>query len=242
MPKNDPVNPPRRRFVAQSLTLMAGAVAMPDAPHVCLLGDSIFDNKSYVGGKPDVIAQLGDALPANWKSSLLAVDGATTHDIGSQLRRLPVDASHLVLSIGGNDALRQAGILSAPARTIADALTKLFDVAREFELTYRETIKACLNPGLPLAVCTIYNGHFPDKDYQKQVTVALAVFNDVIIRIAAERGLAVLELRQICNEPEDYANPIEPSSIGGAKIARAIARVVVSGPLVHGAHVIGPQQ
>lgn len=242
MAKNDPANPPRRRFVAQSLTLMAGMAAMPDVPHVCLLGDSIFDNKSYVGGKPDVIAQVGDVLPANWKSSLLAVDGATTHDIGSQLQRLPVDASHLVLSIGGNDALRQAGILSAPARTIADALTKLFDVAREFELTYRKTIKACLNPGLPLAVCTIYNGQFPDKDYQRQVTVALAVFNDVIIRIAAERSLTVLELRQICNEPEDYANPIEPSSIGGAKIARAIARVVTSGPPVHGAHVIGPQQ
>ena len=27
-------------------------------------------------------------------------------------------------------------------------------------------------------------------------------------------------------QAEDYANPIEPSSVGGEKIARAIARVV----------------
>jgi hypothetical protein len=30
----------------------------------------------------------------------------------------------------------------------------------------------------------------------------------------------------VCNEPDDYANPIEPSSHGGAKIARAITRAV----------------
>lgn len=237
MPKNDPANPPRRRFVAQSLTLMAGAATMPEAPHICLLGDSIFDNKNYVGGKPDVIAQVRDALPANWKSSLLAVDGATTRDIGSQLRRLPADASHLVLSIGGNDALRQANILGAPARTVGDALMKLSEVMREFEVSYRATIEACLAPGLPLVICTIYNGNFSDRDYQRQVIVALAVFNDVIIRTAAEHRLTVLELRHICNEPEDYANPIEPSSTGGAKIARAIAYAATSPTLVRGAHV-----
>jgi len=26
----------------------------------------------------------------------------------------------------------------------------------------------------------------------------------------------------VCSEPSDYANPIEPSSVGGEKIARAI--------------------
>jgi hypothetical protein len=36
----------------------------------------------------------------------------------------------------------------------------------------------------------------------------------------------VIELRLVCSEPEDYANPIEPSVQGGAKIARAIARAV----------------
>lgn len=33
----------------------------------------------------------------------------------------------------------------------------------------------------------------------------------------------MIELRAICREPCDYANPIEPSDEGGRKIARAIA-------------------
>ena len=32
----------------------------------------------------------------------------------------------------------------------------------------------------------------------------------------------MLDLRLLCRLPEDYANAIEPSSIGGDKIARAI--------------------
>ena len=40
-------------------------------------------------------------------------------------------------------------------------------------------------------------------------------------------GLPLTDLRVICDEPEDYANPIEPSVQGGAKIARAIVEVVI---------------
>ncbi|HXE56522.1 MAG TPA: hypothetical protein VNK43_00835 [Gemmatimonadales bacterium] len=44
--------------------------------------------------------------------------------------------------------------------------------------------------------------------------------------MAFERGLGVVDLRTVCADPADYANPIEPSSVGGAKIARAIAAAV----------------
>src|SRR3954469_14402874 len=69
---------------------------------VVLLGDSIFDNKAYVGSGPDVVAQLRASLPRGWQASLAAVDGAVTGDIARQLGRVPGDASHLVVSIGGN--------------------------------------------------------------------------------------------------------------------------------------------
>jgi hypothetical protein len=62
---------------------------------------------------------------------------------------------------------------------------------------------------------------------QRVNTTALAIFNDVISREAAIRGLPLIDLRVICNDPGDYANPIEPSVQGGAKIARAIAGVVI---------------
>ena len=37
----------------------------------------------------------------------------------------------------------------------------------------------------------------------------------------------MLDLRLIFTEPEDYANPIEPSVKGGAKLADAIRRLVM---------------
>jgi hypothetical protein len=42
------------------------------------------------------------------------------------------------------------------------------------------------------------------------------------------RGLPLLDLRLICDEADDYANPIEASVQGGAKIAASIARLVIS--------------
>jgi hypothetical protein len=50
------------------------------------------------------------------------------------------------------------------------------------------------------------------------------LFNDVILRTAFERRLAVIDLRLVCTDPADYANQIEPSGRGGRKIAEAIAR------------------
>jgi hypothetical protein len=81
-----------------------------------------------------------------------------------------------------------------------------------------------------VTVCTIYNGNFPDAQLQRLASVALTVFNDAILRVAFERRLSVIDLRLVCNEPSDYANPIEPSSHGGAKIARVIVRTLALSP------------
>ena len=80
------------------------------------------------------------------------------------------------------------------------------------------------------ALQTIYNGRFPDGELQRLASTALMAFNDVILRVAIEFGLAVIDLRFVCSSANDYANPIEPSSVGGAKIARAIVNLVSSEP------------
>ena len=96
--------------------------------HVVLLGDSIFDNAAYVGGGPAVIEQLQATLPLGWKATLCAVDGSVTHDVPGQLRRVSADATHLVVSVGGNDALGQSGILSERARSAAEVLGSLASI------------------------------------------------------------------------------------------------------------------
>ena len=94
-------------------------------PHVLLLGDSIFDNAPYTAGGPCVIEQLSEALPRGSSATLRAVDGATTDDVPRQLSRLPRDVTHLVLSVGGNDALRHAGILEMRVSSAREALVAL---------------------------------------------------------------------------------------------------------------------
>jgi GDSL-like lipase/acylhydrolase family protein len=198
--------------------------------HVVLLGDSIFDNAAYVAGAPDVVRQVRQRLPEGVKATLAAVDGSKMEHVHQQLGRLPGDATHLVLSIGGNDALGSSDFLSAPARSVAEALSGLADIGAGFERGYRSVLAEVLGQGLPTAICTVYYPRFPDAALQKVAVAGLTVFNDCIVRAAFAHGLPLLDLRLICTEDGDYANPIEPSAQGGEKIARAIAEFVEQGP------------
>lgn len=195
-------------------------------PHVVLLGDSVFDNAAYIQGGPDVRAQLQAHLPDDWQVSLVAVDGDRTQDVAPQLRRLPADASHLVISIGGNDALDNLDFLAAPAASVAAALEGLAGIAEDFAYAYHAMVRSVLEWRLPSAFSTIYYPHFPDAVLRRMAVTALTVFNDVIIREAVVVGSPLLDLRLICTRDTDYANPIEPSVIGGEKIAVAIAKLV----------------
>jgi len=195
--------------------------------HVALLGDSVFDNGAYVAqGEPDVVRQLRARLPEGSKATLLAVDGSRLPNVARQSAAVPADATHLVLSCGGNDALGHAGLLEERASSVAECLDKLARAGRQFERDYGEALAALAARRLPTAVCTIYFPRFEDADVQRLAVTALSIFNDRITRAAFAAGLPLIDLRLVCDDPLDYANPIEPSARGGDKIARAIARAV----------------
>ena len=194
--------------------------------HVVLLGDSIFDNRVYVSPGPDVRQQLQARLGVPGKVTLLAVDGHVTTDVRMrQLQHVPADATHLVITVGGNDALGHASILGERAGSVAEAVERLAQAQSTFAAAYSAMIDAVRQLGLPTAVCTIYDANYPQPQ-RRLVVTALALFNDVITRAAFSRGLSLIDLRLICDEPSDYANPIEPSSRGGDKIAAAMAAMV----------------
>jgi hypothetical protein len=206
---------------------------MTAAGHVVLLGDSIFDNAAYVPGGPSVIEHLKRALPAGWQASLLAVDGAHADGVHRQLERLPPDATHLVVSAGGNNALGASGlILHGTARSFADVLSQLATLRDEFASEYKAMLRAVLRQEKPTAVCTIYDA-IPILESTERA--GLALFNDVILREAFAASLPVIDLRLICHEATDYApvSPIEPSVTGGGKIARAVAEVVAHARFDH---------
>jgi hypothetical protein len=196
-------------------------------PHLVLLGDSIFDNGVYVPGHPPVIEQVRVELPRGWHATLLAVDGNIAIDVIRHLEKLPADASHLAISTGGNNALIASSILAQPARSVSDVLHEMADIQADFRREYREMLAAVLDRRLPTLVCTIYDAI---PGLERDAVAALTLFNDVILREAIASGIPVLDLRLLCHESTDYSplSPIEPSHLGGRKIAQALARITTT--------------
>ena len=195
--------------------------------HVVLLGDSIFDNARYVPGGPSVIEHLGKALPSGWRATLLAIDGSIAADVTSQLSRVPSDATHLVISAGGNNALDHSNLINhEPASSYAEVLDQLGAIRAEFQQEYREMLFAARALAKPILLCTVYDSI---PNLARAEHTGLCVFNEVILREAAHSGMPLLDLRLLCSDPSDYAksSPIEPSVSGGGKIARTIARILI---------------
>ena len=194
--------------------------------HLVLLGDSIFDNAAYVAGAPAVIDQVRNFLPGGWRATLLAVDGNVTADVRKQVDRMPGDATHLVMSVGGNDALGGLAQLHSPnLLTMLQALAVLAELQNTFASEYAQSLKIVCDRGTPVVCCTIY-----DKvpGLTNELRTALSLFNDVILRECARFHIPVLDLRAVCTDALDYSaiSPIEPSNSGGQKIAARIVSIV----------------
>ena len=197
-----------------------------DMGHLVLLGDSTFDNAAYVAPGATILDQVRVGLPDGWRATQGAIDGSMIADVPRQLEQAPPDATHLVLSVGGNDLMGEASALGARVETVGEGMRLLADIRERFADDYRELLRALDASGRACAVCTIYNPQFPDPALQREAVAALGMFNDAIIQAAYGLRFPVIDLRALCHSDEDFATPIEPSSTGGEKIARAICDLV----------------
>ena len=202
-----------------------------ELPHrplkIVLIGDSILDNKRYTAGEPAVCEHLNDILGDAGSAVNLAVDGSITKEVTAQLERIPAETTHVVLSSGGNDALRYEGLLSQPVGSMAEGLALFREPLERFCTDYRNlhTALADTRADVTVIACTVYNGRYPPP-LNESTLVAISLFNDQIYSVSHEFSCPVLELRNVCTQESDYANPIEPSGSGGRKIAAAIVEMV----------------
>jgi len=207
--------------------------------HIVLLGDSIFDNSSYVNlGELDVPNQLRSLVGHNCKVTNLAVDGHLIRHVKNQLNNLPSDVTHLFVSVGGNDGLGHLSIFHTPVNTVGESLQQMYRIGDNFKKRYSEMVDLVLSYNLPTTFCSIYYPRFDARsldrvqDYmsvlsngreiQEMVMAAETIFNDIITYEVFKRKLPLIDLRVLCDDDEDFANPIEPSCIGGMKIAKTI--------------------
>ncbi len=192
-----------------------------------LLGDSILDNAAYVGpGGKAVIDHCRARFDGRGIAlHLYALDGAAADDVPDQVRAAaPGTGDLVVLSAGGNDALGHQHLLDdAPRRTSFGALlTRLGEYREAFRTAYAGALDSVSATGADAIACSIYNGAFPEPEMAARAAAGVALFNDVIFQEADRRGLATIDLRNVCTEAAHYANTIEPGDAGGARIAEAI--------------------
>ena len=225
--------------------------------NILLLGDSIIDNRSYVlKDELDVTAHLKKLYSDHPNVSITnnAVDGDTMYDLKNNHLDTPdiEEASHIIVSIGGNDLLHNISflqrtselskIMGKDARIGKWGVKELnpsrnrvfeetyFEIIKPFKKQYETIVANLSSHRANLLLCTVYEGDLVDSDEFSDVNnsskTMVSIFNDIVYRTANKCGAEVLELRDIFVRPEDYANPIEPSHIGGGKLAKAIQKWV----------------
>ena len=210
--------------------------------HIILAGDSIFDNGHWVPGYPDVATQVKSLFDANDKVTLLAVDGDIINGVANQLKSLPDDATHLFVSVGGNDALGMLGAMRKAVSSVAEGFLHFHKIRKEFERMYQAMLSNALTYNLPTTICKIYKpclshrnairilshseSNLNSDQQQKVANTALPIINSIISKEAIKAGLPVMDLEIIFNDVADYANDIEPSAAGGMKMAKIIKEIV----------------
>jgi lysophospholipase L1-like esterase len=198
---------------------------------IVLLGDSIIDNGEYLRSEePDVAQQLEILLPHHTVLKR-AVDGSTSADVLRWQTGDLKDADHIILSAGGNDALQHINLLEAvTGLTTRDVLVKLWLIREEFRRSYADLLDCLAHARRPVLVLTVYNpcfhAHGFNPAYQQAAESAVSIINDVVQQEGRRRSFDILELRTLFQDRADYANPIEPSTVGGAKLANCMSHWV----------------
>lgn len=185
-----------------------GASSSSSSQVVMLLGDSIIDNGVYVPKGKSVSDWLQKKMgDSGFKIKLFAKDGYTTEDVYLQISSLPIQYNSanttIVLSVGGNDFLS-----GAPYERVETIYRYLIE-------RIRGTFGSC-----KLYVVNLY----------KPVDRALRIYDRIITKwnlflnelVATNEVDGVVDIYGLIKEPRDLVHKIEPSAIGGEKIAEAI--------------------
>ena len=194
---------------------------------VNLLGDSIIDNKIYVGPHELSVTEHLHNLSDDVINSI-AVDGHTTKDvIHAQLDLLPQYSTHQVLSIGGNDLLQNMYFLKNQEQlTTNEVFEQAVGIMAPIKRRYQTIVEKLSLQDSNILLCTVYEGNLLNDPLLYDIALSskamVSMLNDIVYSTANTYNAQVLELRTIFTMPKDYANPIEPSHIGGSKFALEI--------------------
>lgn len=177
---------------------------------IILVGDSILKNNSYVLEENSVEILLSKKTDAH--VYCFAVNDSTIKDAKEQVNILPQHlnkpSTHIFLSIGGNDILK--GI---------DPVSSIF--RQYMELVY------LMKERMDKTKIVLINLYYPtDEKYEKYYS-SVKKWNELVGAYAEDNHLKVLDASTILFKEGDFTSEIEPSIIGGEKLANQIVSISI---------------
>jgi hypothetical protein len=183
---------------------------------IILMGDSILDNYAYVpNGKS--IENLLVEKKTGPVLRLATNEALNINDVYNQVSKLPQDDKSAViyLSIGSNNLLEKVN--SSIEHSDSEIINPTFDEYKVLVSTIREKV-----PNAKIMIFDLYTPR--NKTYEKYYSI-IQDWNNKLSNYAAQNNLSMFKSSFILTEPEDFTKDAVPSSIGGQKLADAMAKI-----------------
>lgn len=183
-----------------------------------LLGDSILQNKNYVADGNTVENLLREK---NLNVICFAEDNSKISDVFMQLNRIPIEMNsentYIFLSAGGNNILSYYVDNNGDV-TNSSALRPMFS-------SYKNLVKS-IQTKLPKAKICVLDIYYPDNMSYRQFHSIIGDWNNMLYTYAVnnQNGFyKIINISKYLTQKSDFSFGIEPSSIGGKKIADLIS-------------------
>ena len=209
-------------FYEEGLTWEEGFSGIPR--NFILMGDSVCNNSLYVPSGNTVADFL--ALQENITVTNLAKNDAVISDVYNQLSDLKnptsTDNRTIFLSVGGNDILYEIESVEVNRKSNVNSLI-LEPIFAEYKTLVETIIK--MTPRSKLVIMDIY---YPRNRENEPHYRIIKEWNNMLYSYSTSNSMMnKVELFKISNlltEPEDFTKNIEPSVIGGKKLAEGMTK------------------
>jgi len=187
---------------------------------IILLGDSVFKNEDYVEEGKSVYSLLTQQKERNVYN--YAVDGSTIVDVYNQINQIPIDLNNenttIFLSVGGND-IYEKFVEKENINENSETLGAMFSAYKKLV----KSIQAKMNKS-NIVLLDIY---YPHSIKLKPYIPILRTWNDHLEKYANDSSNKISDLLKISEiniDPADFVFDIEPSEMGGEKIANFVLK------------------
>jgi hypothetical protein len=204
------INKENEKIFYQNQVLLEG-LTNKDQTTIVLIGDSILNNSNYIltEGKavPDLI-KTGHPNTYNF-----AKDGAVVTDCVTQIEQIPAEnntsQTYIFVSAGGNNILNSHFTISK----------EMIDTFFQQYSTLLHSLKNKYSKA-QIYLLTLY---YPLESRFKSLYPFIEQWNSLLNEFVEKNtDFKLIRTNKLMNSKVDFTNAVEPSEIGGAKIANAI--------------------